>query len=162
MDFRESHPIITEALKRATMFFSLVSLITLIVGAIGVATAIHAHIQQRLDSIAIMKCLGARSRQLMRIYVIQTVALGLAGGLVGVLLGYFLQRAFPPFMARYFQLAPSAQFDFLTAVQGIGIAILATLLFTLPPLLGIRRIRPNLILRREMTESKPGWRARLP
>ena len=161
VDYRQSHPIITEALKRATMFFSLVSLITLIVGAIGVATAIHAHIQQRLDSIAIMKCLGARSLQLMRIYVIQTVALGSAGGLVGVAFGYVLQRVFPPFVARYFQLAPSAQFDFLTAAQGIGIAILATLLFTLPPLLAIRRIRPNLILRREMAESKPGWRARL-
>ena len=60
-DFRETHPIITQGLSRATTFLSLVSLITLIVGAIGVATAMQAHIQQRMDSIAIMKCLGARS-----------------------------------------------------------------------------------------------------
>ena len=161
VDYRESHPIITTSLNRATMFLSLVSLITLIVGAIGVATAIHAHIQQRLDSIAIMKCLGARSRQLMRIYIIQTLALGFAGGLVGVALGFLVQKAFPQFLARYFELLPSPRLDFVTAAQGIGIAILATLLFTLPPLLGIRRIRPNLILRREMAEARPGWRARL-
>ncbi|MBZ5606758.1 MAG: FtsX-like permease family protein [Acidobacteriia bacterium] len=160
-DYRESHPIITESLNRATMFLSLVSLITLIVGAIGVATAIHAHIQQRLDSIAIMKCLGARAHQLMRIYVIQTVALGLAGGLLGVAFGFIVQKAFPQFLARYFEILPSARFDLLTAAQGIGIAILATLLFTLPPLLAIRRIRPSLILRREMSESKSTWRARL-
>ena len=160
-DYTESHPIITRSLGRATMFLSLVSLITLIVGAIGVASAVHAHIQQRMDSIAIMKCIGARSRELMRIYVIQTVALGLAGGLLGVMFGFAIQRVFPQFIARYFQLQPSARWDLLTALQGIGIAILATLLFTLPPLLGIRRIRPNLILRREMAETKPGWRTRL-
>ena len=160
-DYTESHPIITQSLNRATMFLSLVSLITLIVGALGVATAIHAHIQQRLDSIAIMKCLGARSSHLIRIYVIQTVALGLTGGLIGVALGFILQTAFPQFLRRYFELLPSAKLDLLTAAQGIGIAVLATLLFTLPPLLGIRRIRPNLILRREMSESKTNWRKRL-
>lgn len=159
-DYRESHPIITQSLNRATMFLSLVSLITLIVGAIGVSTAIHAHIQQRMDSIAIMKCLGARSSHLMRIYLIQTLALGLAGGLAGAALGLVVQRAFPQFLARYFQIEPTAQWDFLTAAQGIGIAILATLLFTLPPLLAIRRIRPNLILRREMEGSRSTWRAR--
>ncbi len=160
-DFRETHPIITQGLSRATTFLSLVSLITLIVGAIGVATAMHAHIQQRLDSIAIMKCLGARSSQLMRIYLIQTIALGLAGGLLGAGFGIAIQRIFPSFLARYFQLEPSANWDLLTAAQGIGIAILSTLLFTLPPLLSIRRIRPNVILRREMSEAKPNWRTRL-
>ena len=160
-DYRESHPIITRGLERATTFLSLVSLITLIVGAIGVATAMHAHIQQRMDSIAIMKCLGARSNQLMRIYLIQTVALGLIGGILGVAFGIGIQRAFPQFLASYFQIEPSSWWDPITAAQGIGVAILATLLFTLPPLLGIRRIRPNLILRREMAETRPDWRARL-
>jgi putative ABC transport system permease protein len=160
-DFRESHPIVTQALNRATTFLSLVSLITLIIGAIGVGTAMRAHIQQRMDSIAIMKCLGARSSHVMRIYLLQTVALGLAGGLLGVAFGLVVQRAFPSFLARYFELEPTAHWDFVTAAQGIGIAILASLLFTLPPLIGIRRIRPSLILRREMEDTKPAWRIRL-
>ena len=160
-DYRETHPIITQGLDRSTTFLSLVSLITLIVGALGVASAMHAHLQQRLDSIAIMKCIGARSASVIRIYLIQTLGLGLAGGLVGVAIGTLIQRAFPNFLARYFQLEPSAKWDFITAAQGIAIAVLATLLFTLPPLLGIRRIRPNLIFRREMAETKPNWRSRL-
>jgi putative ABC transport system permease protein len=160
-DFRESHPIVTQALNRATTFLSLVSLITLIIGAIGVGTAMRAHIQQRMDSIAIMKCIGARSSHVMRIYLLQTIALGLAGGLLGVAFGLVVQRAFPSFLARYFELEPTAHWDFVTAAQGIAIAVLASLLFTLPPLIGIRRIRPSLILRREMEESKPDWRTRL-
>ena len=51
----------------------------------------HAHLQQRLDSIAIMKCLGARSSQIMRIYVIQTLVLGLIGGMLGILVGLAVQ-----------------------------------------------------------------------
>jgi len=159
-DFRESHPIVTQALNRATTFLSLVSLITLIIGAIGVGTAMRAHIQQRMDSIAIMKCIGARSSHVMRIYLLQTIALGLAGGLLGVAFGLIVQRAFPSFLARYFELEPTAHWDFVTAAQGIGIAVLASLLFTLPPLIGIRRIRPSLILRREMEETKPDWPTR--
>ena len=160
-DYRETHPIITQGLDRSTTFLSLVSLITLIVGALGVASAMHAHLQQRLDSIAIMKCIGARSGHVMRIYLIQTLGLGLAGGLVGVAIGILIQRAFPNFLAQYFQLEPSTKWDLITAAQGIAIAVLATLLFTLPPLLGIRKIRPNMIFRREMTETRPNWRSRL-
>jgi putative ABC transport system permease protein len=160
-DYRQSHPIITQGLARATMFLSLVSMITLIVGAIGVSSAMHAHIQQRLDSIAIMKCLGARSSQLMRIYLFQTLGLGLAGGLLGVAVGLAIQAAFPGFMSRYFEMTPTVSLDLITAAQGLGVAMLSALLFTLPPLLAIRRIRPNLILRREMAGIRPGWRTRL-
>jgi putative ABC transport system permease protein len=160
-DYRESHPIITQGLERATTFLSLVSLITLIVGALGVASAMHAHLQQKLDSIAIMKCIGARANQIIRIYVLQTLALGIAGGLLGIALGLAVQRAFPVLLEKFFQLQPETRWDFLTASQGLAIGILATLLFTVPPLLSIRRIRPGVIFRREMAELKPGWRTRL-
>ena len=71
------------ALDRSTTFLSLVSLIALIVGALGVATAIHSHIQQKLDTIAILKCLGATSSQVIGSCRADGV-LGLAGGLVGI------------------------------------------------------------------------------
>src|SRR6202034_3703325 len=160
-DFRETHPLVTQGLNRATTFLSLVSLITVIIGSNGVGTAMRAHIQQRMDSIAIMKCIGARSSHIMRIYLLQTIALGLAGGLLGVAFGLVVQRAFPAFLAHYFELQPTTHWDFVTAAQGIGIAILASLLFTLPPLIGIRHIRPSLILRREMEGTKPRWSTRL-
>jgi len=161
IDYRETHPTITRGLDRATTFLSLVSLIALIVGALGVATAMHSHLQQKMDSIAIMKCLGARSNQIIRIYVSQTLALGLAGGLAGIALGLAVQTVFPGLIARYFQLQIGVRWDWAAAIQGLTAGLLTTLLFTLPPLLSIRRIHPGLVLRREMPESKLGWRARL-
>ncbi|HLJ14850.1 MAG TPA: FtsX-like permease family protein [Bryobacteraceae bacterium] len=156
VDYRQTHPIITEGLNRATTFLSLVSLITLIVGALGVATTMHAHLQQRLDSIAVMKCLGARSSQILQIYVAQTLALGLVGGVIGVAFGFALQSAFPIFLARYFQIEPGLQWDAFPALEGLGIGMLTTLLFTVPPLLGIRTVRPSLIFRRDMLETTRG------
>jgi putative ABC transport system permease protein len=160
-DFRQTHPVITQGLNRSTTFLSLVSLIALIVGALGVATAMHAHLQQKMDSIAIMKCIGARSREIMQIYLVQTLGLGLAGGVAGILFGVAVQAVFPALIARYFQLRPEQHWDAVSAIQGLAIGILTTLLFTLPPLIGIRRIRPGVIFRREMAEVRPGWRERL-
>ena len=160
-DFRQTHPIITQGLNRATTFLSLVSLIALIVGALGVATAMQAHLQQKLDSIAIMKCIGARTREIIQIYLLQTIGLGLAGGLVGIAFGTVVEAAFPPLIARYFHLRPEQHWDPSTAIQGLAVGILTTLLFTLPPLLGIRRIRPGVIFRREMAEVRPSWKQRL-
>lgn len=161
VDFREAHPILQQGLNQATTFLSLVSLVSLIVGALGVATAIHAHLQQRLDSLAVMKCIGARSGQIMRIYLLQTLALGIAGGLLGILFGLGVQAAFPYFIARYFAIRPPLMLDWLSALQGLAIAVLTSLLFAAPPLLGIRRIKPNLIFRREMADVKPYWRERM-
>ena len=160
-DFRETHPIITQGLNRASTFLSLVSLIALIVGALGVATAMQAHLQQKMDSIAIMKCIGARSREVIQIYLLQTIGLGLAGGLAGIAFGSVVEAAFPPLIARYFHLQPDLHWDPSTAIQGLAAGILTTLLFTLPPLLGIRKIRPGVIFRREMAEVRPGWKQRL-
>lgn len=160
-DFRQAHPAIENGLRTATTFLSLVSLISLIVGALGVATAIRAHLDQRLDSIAVMKCLGARSSQIMRIYVIQTLVLGLIGSSLGILVGIGVQAVFPILIAKYFHVRPGLTIDWVPAAQGIGIGLLTSLLFTVPPLLGIRRVRPSLIFRREMAEPKAPWRERL-
>lgn len=160
-DFRETNPNIARGLQRATTFLSLVSLIALIVGAIGVSTAMHAHLQQKMDTIATLKSLGARSGQVVRIYLIQTALLGLCGGVAGVIVGAGVQRIFPELIQRYFQLRPETWFSPSSALQGLLVGILTTLLFTLPPLLSIRKMKPALILRRDMAEVRPGWRQRL-
>lgn len=76
VNYKELNPNVRLGLQRATSFLSLVSLIALIVGAIGVATAMHAHLQTRMDSIAVMKSIGGRSGQIIRIYAIETALLG--------------------------------------------------------------------------------------
>lgn len=160
-DFRESNPIITSGLDRSTMFLSLVSLIAMIIGALGVAMAMHAHLQQKMDNIAVLKVLGATSRDVICIYASQTLLLGLAGGVGGVVVGRFVEKAFPFLIARFFPLEFHQSWNFAASLQGITVGVLTTLLFTVPPLLAIRKIRPALILRRDMPDAQRNWRRKL-
>jgi putative ABC transport system permease protein len=157
-DYSQAHPLIEQGLRQSTIFLSLVSLVALVIGALGVATAIQAHLQQKMDSIAIMKCLGARSSQILRIYLIQTIGLGLAGSAVGIAFGTFVQTMFPVFLSGYFHLTSLPRFSPLSALQGLAVGVLTVLLFTIPPLLSIRTIRPAVIFRREMAAPRPTLR----
>jgi putative ABC transport system permease protein len=161
VDYREASPAITTGLDNATSLLSLMSLISLVLGAVGVAMAMRAHLQQRLDSIAIMKSLGASSGQIMKIYGLQTLLLGLAGGLLGVLLGIGVQLSFPLFLARLLHTTPGFRLDPSSIAAGLGAGLLTTVLFTLPPLLDIRGIRPILILRRAVEANDDPFFARM-
>jgi putative ABC transport system permease protein len=162
VNFREINPNVQRSIERAASFLSLVSLIALIVGAIGVATAMHSHLQTRLDSIAVMKSIGGRSGQVVAIYATQTVLLGIAGGITGVFAGYAIQGVFPVLTERFLQIRPETVFSPAIAMQGLSLGVLTTLLFTVPPLLTVREIRPALIFRRDMAEMRatPGTRLR--
>jgi putative ABC transport system permease protein len=153
IDYRETNPALTQGLDRATSLLSLMSLVALVLGAVGVAMAMRAHLQQRLDTIAIMKSLGARSGQIMKIYLLQTLLLGLIGGVLGVALGAGVQLAFPLLLAKLINVDTDLHIQFSTIFTGLATGILTTLLFTLPPLLDIRAVRPILILRRAVEDN---------
>ncbi|GGG84777.1 ABC transporter permease [Edaphobacter dinghuensis] len=153
IDYRETNPALTQGLDRATNLLSLMSLVALILGAIGVGMAMRTHLQQRLDTIAIMKSLGASSGQIMKIYLLQTLLLGLLGGVIGVALGVGVQMAFPHLLAGLLHMQTEIHVQGRTVLTGLGVGMLTTLLFTLPPLLDIRGVRPVLILRRAVEES---------
>ena len=157
-DYRETHPLITRGLNNATTFLSLVSLIALVVGALGVAMAMQSHLQQKLDSIAVMKALGGRSSQILHVYLLQATLLALAGGGIGILLGAGVQKAFPLLIAAFFPIAPNVQFEWISIAEGFGLSLLSTLLFVLPPLLEIRQIKPIVIFRRDMEGVPKPWR----
>jgi putative ABC transport system permease protein len=165
-DYREGSPVVGRVVDRTSTFLSLVSLIALIVGSLGVAMAMYSHLQQRMDTIAVMKAVGARAGQIMQIYLIQTLWLGLAGACIGVALGAAVQRSFPWLIRRVFALLPDVPWDWSFSLQGMSLGVLATLLFTVPPLLGIRSVRPNLVFRRNMDdaaeESRRHWREKMP
>src|ERR1700742_4950918 len=129
IDYRETNPALTQGLDRATSLLSLMSLVALVLGAVGVAMAMRAHLQQRLDSIAIMKSLGARSGQGMKIYLLQTLFLGLGGGLLGVLLGVGVQLAFPVFLAKLLHISPDFRLQPSAVAIGLAAGLLTTLLF---------------------------------
>ena len=86
-DYRETNPALTQGLDRATSLLSLMSLVALVLGAVGVAMAMRAHLQQRLDTIAIMKSLGARVGADYQDLSVADAVAGAAGGITGCCAG---------------------------------------------------------------------------
>jgi putative ABC transport system permease protein len=163
MDFREGNPALSRGLDNATAILSLICLVAMVLGAIGVAMAMHAHLEQRMDMLAILKAVGAGSGDLLRIFLLQTLGLGLAGGLMGVAAGVGVMAALPAAFGNLLPVHVVLNFPWQSALAGMGTGLLTTLLFCLPPLLDVRAVRPVLVLRR-LVESGPegikGWLAR--
>src|SRR5262249_42027272 len=156
-DYTETNPQLTRALDRATRFLSLVSLIALIVAGLGVGATMQSHLRQKMVNIAFMKCIGGRSAQVVRIYVVQAVMIGFAGSVLGAVLGAFAQAAFAPLVAQYFDIAVILIWPWSAMLKGIAAAMATAILFALPALLSIAEIKPALILRREFSDdSKAG------
>jgi putative ABC transport system permease protein len=163
MDFREGNPGLTRGLDNATSILSLICLVAMVLGAIGVAMAMHAHLEQRMDMLAILKAMGASSADLLRIFLLQTLGLGLAGGLLGVAVGLGVMAALPAAFGNLLPVHAVLAFPWQSALAGLATGLLTTLLFCLPPLLDVRGVRPVLVLRRLVEQGTPGlqgWLAR--
>jgi putative ABC transport system permease protein len=163
MDFREGNPGLSQGLDNATAVLSLICLVAMVLGAIGVAMAMHAHLEQRMDMLAILKAVGAGSTDLLRIFLLQTLGLGLAGGLLGVAAGVAVMTALPAVFGKLLPVHAVLEFPWRSALAGLGTGLLTTLLFCLPPLLDVRAVRPVLVLRRLVEQGPDGvgaWFAR--
>jgi putative ABC transport system permease protein len=159
MDFKEGNPALSQGLDNATAILSLICLVAMVLGAIGVAMAMHAHLEQRMDMLAILKAVGARSADLLRIFLLQTLGLGLAGGLLGVAAGVGVMAALPAVFGRLLPVNTMLEFPWRSVLAGLATGLLTTLLFCLPPLLDVRAVRPVLVLRRLVEQAPGGFRA---
>jgi putative ABC transport system permease protein len=158
MDFREGNPALSQGLDNSTAILSLICLVAMVLGAIGVAMAMHAHLEQRMDMLAILKAIGAGSGDLLRIFLLQTMGLGLAGGVLGVAAGMGVMAALPAVFGKLLPVHAALEFPWRSALAGLGTGLLTTLLFCLPPLLDVRGVRPVLVLRRLVEQGPEGIR----
>lgn len=158
MDFREGNPALSRGLDNATSILSLICLVAMVLGAIGVAMAMHAHLEQRMDTLAILKAMGADSTDLLRIFVLQTLGLGVAGALLGVTAGVLVMVALPSAFGNLLPVHTVLRFPLKSGLAGMGMGVLTTLLFCLPPLLDVRGVRPVLVLRRMVEQGAGGFR----
>jgi putative ABC transport system permease protein len=158
--YRDAQPQLKQFLEQLARYLGLIGLTALFIGGLGVAMSIHAFMQEKMKTIAILKTLGADSAVLIKVYVVQAIGLGLIGSGVGIVLGISLQRWLPPLLAGAFvsdlldQLGVSAELSFVS-IGPLLKGLLTTVLFALWPLLRVREIRPAAIFRREVEGGIP-------
>ncbi|MBS1818106.1 MAG: ABC transporter permease [Acidobacteria bacterium] len=145
---------------RAENYLSMVGLIIVILGGIAVSSVTRVFVLQKMHSIAVLKCTGATSGQIMAIYMLQVMVLGLAGSLLGVGLARAAVAAIPYYVntstsATATSLLSEVHYGvtWSAALQGIGIGVLVSLLFSVVPLLRVRMVKPSLLLRDESASA---------
>lgn len=145
---RDARPEIRSALDRAEKFLSLAALVSVIIAAVAIALATRRFLQRHLDGCAIMRCLGASQGQLVRLYIMHFVFLGLATSIVGCLIGVAAQAA----LARWLGDLVAVQLPapgWSPALQGLVTGMALLLGFALPPLISLGRVPTLRVLRRE-------------
>ena len=157
--YRSNENQIGRNFDRAENYLSLVGLVIVILGGIAVSSVTRVFILQKIRSIAVLKCIGARSREVIAIYILQMMALGFAGSVLGVFLARLAVGAIPLALGPTSSLLAEAHYGvtWSAALQGIGIGVLVSLLFSIVPLLHVRFIKPSLLLREESMPRPRDW-----
>ncbi len=151
--YRESQENLDEQFVRTENYLSLTGLLILVLGGVGVWNVARVFVEQKRKAVAVLKCLGASGNKIMTVYLLQILTLGLVGSLFGVFLAqcalWFAKFRFAADLPENL----SYVVPFTAAWQGVLLGILISMLFSALPLLQVRNIKPNLLLRDETGEK---------
>ena len=136
-----------EIVSNLSKFLGLIAFVALLLGGLGVASAVHVYLKRKTSMVATLRCIGMRAEQILAAVAIQISMLGFIGAAIGTLLGLIFQFYLPTIFA---DLLP---FDIVQAIsiQAIGLGlvtgIVISVVFSLLPLAGVSTVSPMMTLR---------------
>lgn len=148
-DARNGRPEVRSALDRAEQFLVLAAMVSVLLGGVAVAIAARRFVARRLDGVALMKCIGARYRDILRLNLLQLVLLVVVAAVVGSVVGYLAQFGLTWLLADFIEAdlpAPGLTGGYLGPVTALVVAGG----FALPPLLALGRVPPMRVLRQDL------------
>lgn len=123
-------------------FLELVAFTALLLGCLGVASSIYVYAKSKVQSVAVLRCLGMKARQAVSVFLIQVTFFGFFGALIGSALGLVIHMYLPMVVQDFIpiELEPVPYWPAL--IVGVLIGIIISLLFGLLSLIGLRNISP--------------------
>jgi putative ABC transport system permease protein len=141
-------PEMQATLERAEQFLSLVGLLSAMLAAIAVAMAARRFMLRHLDACAMLRCLGLTQNQVTTMYLIEFALVGLAGSILGAATGFAAHFVLLDWLGKLVANdLPAA--TWVPAFQGITTGLVLLLGFALPPILQLRNVPHNRVIRRE-------------
>ncbi len=128
-------------------FLNLVAFVALLLGCVGVASAVHIYIKEKIRLVAILRCLGASGRDAFYIYLSQIGAIGLIGSILGAIVGTFIQTVLPRVFADFLPVDVTFSLSCPSILGGVLTGLFVSILFALSPLIAVRRASPLITLR---------------
>jgi len=138
-----------DAIENLSNFIGIVGLVALLLGGIGVASGVRAFVARKIDTVAVLRCLGASSGQVLAIYVVQAAAMGLIGAAAGAALGVAVQFVLPHVLTDFLPIDVQVSLVPSAVLTGLAVGGWIALIFALRPLLALRNVSPLQTLRRD-------------
>lgn len=145
----ENEAELTESINELADFLGIVGLIALLLGGIGVASGVSAFVARKIDAVAILRCLGATSGQVLSIYTVQAALMGLAGAAFGALIGVGIQMFLPSVVGEFLPVDVAVRIEPTVVLTGLALGVCVAMVFALRPLLALRSVSPLQALRRD-------------
>lgn len=136
-----------EAFANLNSFLNIVALISLLLACIGVASSVLIYVKTKVQSIAILRCLGMRSEQAFMVYFLQIFVLGVLSVIVGIFIGSIIQVLLPLVLKGFLPYEVNMTISIPAIIKGFLMGVIITTLFALGPLLSVRNITPLKTLR---------------
>lgn len=148
-DIHEDRPELGNALSRAERYLGLTSIAVVLIAGVAIAMSARRYTERHFDMTAMLKCLGAREREVLGVYLLQFTLIGLVGSVTGCAIGYGLQEGVVYFIRA---LLPHALVEpgLFALLFGTGTGLLILFGFALPPILRLKRLPPLRVLRRDL------------
>ncbi|MDZ7805699.1 MAG: FtsX-like permease family protein [Gracilimonas sp.] len=131
-----------EAILYLSNFLNLIGFIALLLGGIGVASSIFVYIRQKINTVAVLRCVGVSSNQALLIYLIQAASMGLVGSMLGAMIGSGIQMYLPVLVQDFLPVDIELYISWTSIAIGIGTGLVISILFALFPLLAVKKISP--------------------
>ncbi|MGC4072755.1 MAG: ABC transporter permease, partial [Nibricoccus sp.] len=144
-------------MQQVDAYLSMVGFVALFLGAIGVGGAVHVYVRQKIATVAVLRCLGASGGQTFLIYLVQGLALGVFGAVLGAAAGVSVQFVLLSVLKGVLPVDAEFFLSWRAVAQGMLAGLVVCGLFTLLPLLAVRRVSPLVALRAAFVEQA-GWR----
>ena len=143
-----AQPMMRKTLERAERFLSLIALLTAMVSAVAIALSSRRYVLKQADSCAVLKCLGASSSNIFQKQLITLVRLGLIAAILGSILGFLVQQLLLLALGNLV-LGNLHSVSLWPVLWSAALSWFLLMGFALPPLLGLVRVSPVRLIRKE-------------
>lgn len=128
-------------------FLNLAAFIALLLGCVGIASSVNIYIKEKLEAVAVLKCMGATRRQSFLIFLIQISGIGIIGGFIGTVIGVGLQELFPYILKEFLPFDVEISITAQPLIMGVLLGFFMSVLFALLPLMRTWYVSPLEVLR---------------
>ncbi|MFT7275253.1 MAG: putative ABC transport system permease protein [Cyclobacteriaceae bacterium] len=131
-----------DAFKNLSSFLELIAYTALLLGCLGVASSIYVYMKSKVQTVAVLRCLGMKANQAILIFLYQVAGFGLIGSVIGSALGVLIHLYLPIVAAAFIPVDITTSIYWPSVIGGVLIGVFVSVLFGLLSLVSLRRVSP--------------------